>query len=206
MAGHLLLAPAASGGGLAIEALPGCSFGAVVRGVSLLTNDDLDDPETWRKVYAAFLEHALLIFPGQVGLTSDAHDAFTRRFGRLDHRVSITNARRDGTLRDVQGNTTEGWHTDLSFAPVSLKAGTLYAEKVEMTWGGQTGFADMRAGYDALDEPTKQRIENLLSYNAIEYPMLRRAGIDQSITKGPKDPNSATGWTSTGRSPTCGRW
>jgi len=47
------------------------TLGAIVTGLDL---GDME-PATWKAVKAAFLEHALLIFPGQ-GLTSDEQVAF----------------------------------------------------------------------------------------------------------------------------------
>lgn len=110
-------------------------MGARVTGVSL-AGSDLDDPEIWGAIYAAFLEHAVLIFPGQVGLTREHQQAFAGRFGPVLHQIPVTN--RDPTdktgKRLLQGQfgsdkvVTDGWHTDQTFLPVSVKAATLYAE------------------------------------------------------------------------------
>lgn len=55
-------------GGIAVAPIAGSSLGAVVRGVSC-AGGDLDDPDAWARVRAAFLEHAVLVFPGQTGMT-----------------------------------------------------------------------------------------------------------------------------------------
>ena len=55
---------------LTIDPIPDCTFGAVVRGVSIL-NDDLDDPKTFRRVEQALRERALLVFSGQTGLSEE---------------------------------------------------------------------------------------------------------------------------------------
>lgn len=158
-----------------IEALPGLTLGATVRGLSLRTGeDDLEDPEVWELVRQAFLDYGMLVFPGQVDLTQECRDRFSRRFGPLDHRLTISNIRKDGSLIAAPP-VTEGWHTDMNFAPVSLLASTLYAENVPAQ-GGETGFADMQAAYDALDEATKRKIEDMKSYNSIDYASLRRTG------------------------------
>ena len=49
-----------SAAGLEIEPVD-ATFGAIVRGVRLATLDD----EVWEAIHSAWLEHALLIFPGQ---------------------------------------------------------------------------------------------------------------------------------------------
>lgn len=64
----------------------------------------------------------------------------------------------------------------MSFTPVSVKTGQLYAELVPKE-DGETEFADMRAGYDALDEATKARIETMVSYHSLDYQAFRRTGM-----------------------------
>src|SRR5271168_3654379 len=70
------------------------TFGAVVTGIRLAALDDA----TWHDLYAAWLEHALLIFPGQ-HLTRDEQIAFARRFGPLEFNLAaLSNVKPDGTL------------------------------------------------------------------------------------------------------------
>lgn len=163
------------------------TLGARIRGIRLasLSNDD------WALVHAAFLEYAVLVFPGQ-NLTSDEQAAFGRRFGPFEPITAnegltpITNLQKDGSLRDpddpimhiIRGN--EGWHTDSSYMPVSAKASVLSAHVVPST-GGQTEWADMRAAYDSLDETMKQRIAGLSAYHSIVYSQ-RRRGWDDAPT------------------------
>jgi alpha-ketoglutarate-dependent taurine dioxygenase len=52
--------------------------------------------------------------------------------------------------------------------PVQAKGAVFSAEEVP-TVGGRTGFADMRAAYDALDDGTKKRIEGLAAYHSLHY-------------------------------------
>merc|ERR1719487_1817564 len=71
------------------------------------------------------------------------------------------------------------WHCDLTWMPVPSKYGLLYSEAFQSGTGelqGRTEYADMRAGYDALDEATKKKIENLNSYHSMQYPQGRRLG------------------------------
>lgn len=157
----------------------GATLGAVVTGVRLAELDDA----TWEAIHAAFLEHAVLIFPGQ-HLTDDEQVSFARRFGPIEHivegmdSVPITNQRRDGTVRDpddpalelVLGNT--GWHTDSSYMPVSARASVLSALVVPPE-GGETSWADMRAAWDALDPATRDRIEHLCAHHSLEYSQAR---------------------------------
>lgn len=169
---------------LEIERAPE-TLGASVRGVKLAA---LGASE-WRAIEAAFLEHAVLIFPGQ-HLSRAEQAAFGRRFGELDPlvastgTVAISNRKDDGTLRGdadpvkqiLLGN--EGWHTDSSYMPVSARASLLSAEVVTER-GGETEWADMRAAYDALDEPTRERITGLAAFHSLKYSQARAGFGDQ---------------------------
>ncbi len=156
--------------GLAIEPLD-ATFGAMVHGVELRT---IDEP-TFQALYAAWLEHALLIFPGQF-LTRDEQNDFARRFGALEFEASpITNLDRNGevitdlshdTIKSIRGN--EGWHFDSTYMPVQAK-GAVFTAEIVPTEGAATGWADMRAGYDALDAETRNRIAGLEAHHSLYY-------------------------------------
>jgi alpha-ketoglutarate-dependent taurine dioxygenase len=151
------------------------TFGATVTDVNLTRLGDGD----WRAIEDAFHRYALLIFPSQ-HLTPEAQAAFGERFGVIEelvpeHKaVPITNQKRDGALlRDDEhgmkimiGN--EGWHTDSSYMRVSAKASILSAHVVP-SHGGQTAWADMRAGWDALDDATRARLEGLTAWHSLRY-------------------------------------
>jgi alpha-ketoglutarate-dependent taurine dioxygenase len=148
------------------------SFGAVVHDVRLATIDEAD----WRALYAAWLQYALLVVPGQF-LQRDEQIAFARRFGPPEFEMAaISNVKRDGSLRrevdddDVvrilKGNM--GWHADSTYMPVQAKGAVFSAEVVPRS-GGHTGFADMRAAYDALDDATRARIAPLAAYHSLHY-------------------------------------
>jgi alpha-ketoglutarate-dependent taurine dioxygenase len=153
----------------------GATLGAVVTGVSLASLDDAQ----WKTIEAAFLEFAVLIFPGQ-HLSAAAQTAFAERFGAIEHLVAdrkivpISNRRADGTLLQdhehgmqvMIGN--EGWHTDSSYMPLSAKASVLSAHVVPSR-GGQTEWADMRAAYAALDDAMRAQIEGRCAYHSLRY-------------------------------------
>ena len=148
------------------------TFGAVVRGVKLAT---IDEP-TWQALHAAWLQYALLILPGQ-HLKRDQQIAFAKRFGPLEFEMSpISNVRADGTLRREADNDdvvkvlkgNMGWHADSTYMPVQAK-GAVFSAEIVPGAGGQTGFADMRAAYDALDEATRARVEGLQAYHSLHY-------------------------------------
>jgi alpha-ketoglutarate-dependent taurine dioxygenase len=155
-----------------IEPLKDTTFGAVVTGLKVAALDDA----TWRELHAAWLEHALLIFPGQY-LKRGEQIAFAKRFGPLEFEMAaISNVKSDGSLRieadndDVmkilKGNM--GWHCDSTYMPVQAK-GAVFSAEVVPSIGGQTGFADMRAAYDALDGALKARIEKLAAHHSLHH-------------------------------------
>ncbi|WP_428540728.1 TauD/TfdA dioxygenase family protein [Rhodopila sp.] len=60
------------------------------------------------------------------------------------------------------------WHSDSSFKAVPAKFSLLSARLIPSA-GGNTEFADMRAGYDTLDEETKAEIEDLVCEHSQLY-------------------------------------
>ena len=69
-------------------------------------------------------------------------------------------------MKILKGNM--GWHHDSTYMPVQAKGAVFSAEEVPRV-GGRTGFADMRAAYDALDPAIKARIEGLNAYHSLHY-------------------------------------
>ena len=140
-----------------VEKIPNTSLGARVYDldINMLSDDEFDE------IRRHFLDHGLLVFPGQTQLTPDNQAAFARRFhsqGTLEFdRAAISNQKRDGSVLDDQSHAfqilrgNEHWHTDSTYMPLSSKAAMLYAVGPLPSAGGGTGFADQRAGWDALD-------------------------------------------------------
>jgi alpha-ketoglutarate-dependent taurine dioxygenase len=152
------------------------SFGAVVTGVKLT---GLDDP-SWRALHETWLEYALLIFPGQ-HLSREQQVAFARRFGPMEFDYApISNVRPDGSVRaeadgdDVikilKGNM--GWHADSTYMPVQAR-GAVFSAEVTPASGGETGWADMRAAYDALSPAMRARVETLSAHHSLHYSQAR---------------------------------
>jgi alpha-ketoglutarate-dependent taurine dioxygenase len=153
-----------------VEPLDG-TFGATVTEIDL----EALDPVVWAELHAAWLEHALLIFPGQF-LERDAQNTFARRFGRLEFEAAaISNLDRDGQIRTdpdddvlkvLRGN--EGWHHDSTYMPIQAK-GAVFSAEIVPSGGAPTGWADMRAAYDDLDEASRELIADKLAYHSLYY-------------------------------------
>jgi alpha-ketoglutarate-dependent taurine dioxygenase len=148
------------------------TFGAVVTGIRL---SELDEA-TWRELHATWLEYALLIFPDQ-HLKRDEQIAFARRFGPLEFEMAaISNVKSDGTLRREQDNDdmmkilkgNMGWHADSTYMPVQAK-GAVFSAEIVPSIGGRTGWADMRAAYDALEPGLRAKLEGLSAYHSLHY-------------------------------------
>jgi len=155
-----------------MEPLAGTTFGARITGPKLATIDD----RAFRDLYQCWLEYALLIFPAQ-HLSRGEQVAFAKRFGPLEFEIApISNVRADGSVRAddnadgvikvLKGNM--GWHSDSTYMPVQAKGAVFSASTVPAS-GGETGWADMRAAYDALSPATKSRVDGLSAYHSLRY-------------------------------------
>ncbi len=148
------------------------TFGAIVTGLKLSQLDD----SCFERLYETWLEYALLVFPDQ-HLSNEEQIDFAKRFGDLEFDLApISNVRPDGTVRPddnsddvvkvLKGNM--GWHCDSTYMPVQAK-GAVFTAHVVTSTAGETGWADMRAGYEALDEETRNRISGLSAYHSLYY-------------------------------------
>ena len=96
----------------------------------------------------------------------------SRFCARTLRRFRFSNRRPDGKMLEpeefrfkaMRGN--EGWHMDSTYMPLAAKAALLSAIEVPEE-GGETELADMRAGYDALDDATKEQIADLSAYHSL---------------------------------------
>lgn len=168
-----------------LEPLGGATFGATVRGIDLAALDDA----TWSALYGAWLEHALLIFPGQF-LDRDAQNTFARRFGALEFEASpISNIDRTGRVRtdpaddvvkSLRGN--EGWHHDSTYMPVQAK-GAVFSAEIVPSAGAATGWADMRAAYDELDDDTREQVTGLSASHSLLYSQGREGLLPTKRTE-----------------------
>ena len=168
-------------------------FAAEVGDVDLgrpLAADDL------AAIRAAFTKYAVLVFPDQ-DFDDESQLDFARHFGPLE--TTVFKARKDHKLRlhenlaDVGNLDTENrilsaddrqrlynlgnrlWHTDSSFKRLPAYCSMLHARSIPPI-GGQTEFADMRAAYDALPEPTKRR-HRRAGGRAFAHDLARQAGL-----------------------------
>ena len=144
-------------------------LGACVRGVDL--SGEMDD-DTIARIHDAFLEHLVLIFPGQE-ISPERQIAFSRHFGELDLHESlphyrhpdhpeillITNHAIGGKPSETR-NTGRQWHIDLSYTVRPSTGALLHCMEIPDV-GGDTMFANMYLAYEALSEPLQQFLSGL---------------------------------------------
>ena len=150
----------------------GEKIGAEVSGVDVRAIDEAD----FATVYRAWLDHNVLVIPGQA-LDIDEYLRYSRRFGILEPHPSKSTRHPDypeitmlgANKWDAEGHLNvaiyrrgaEGWHTDGAYDAVPFKATQLYAVAIPSR-GGDTLFASMYAAYDALPVGLKTRLEGRL--------------------------------------------
>ena len=140
-------------------------------------------PDEVAAVHAGMDKYAVLVFHDQP-LTDEQQLAFTRSLGEIEHAIGtslrapdeyrlpttfadVSNldknnqiyAREDRRRLFALGNRL--WHSDSSFKVVPAKYSLLHA-RIIPSKGGNTEFADMRAGYDALDDETRALVSDLV--------------------------------------------
>lgn len=148
------------------------------------------DDETLAEIRAGMDRYGVLVFHDQAFTDADQL-AFAQRFdGELHAKTgsSVLHKSRFGNeaLSDISNLDENGeimqsddrrrmyslgnrlWHTDASFQDPAGRYSMLHARVVPPV-PADTGFADMRAAYDALDADTRALIENLRVHHSIAY-------------------------------------
>ena len=151
------------------------ALGAEATGIDL--SQPLDE-ETRRRLYAAWIEHAVLVIRDQK-LSPPQFAAATRLFGDImqqqlskfslpDHPEVGTISSRDLPMVDgklhVRG---ENFHTDHSNYAEPPKATMLHAVNLPST-GGDTQFVDVRAAFDDLPGSRREELVRLRSPHVYE--------------------------------------
>jgi taurine dioxygenase len=134
------------------------ALGAEVLGVDLTRLDEAQ----WHALYATWLEHLVLFFPGQ-SLDADAHVALGRRFGTPEIHPFIPKRDDDHpeiVVIETHGAGAEFWHTDVTFSPTPPMASILQMI-TNPPRGGDTLFTNQYLAYETLSEPLRELVEGL---------------------------------------------
>ena len=114
-------------------------------------------------------------FP-EVYLSKQGQDDFALVFGELEFpRTAISNVGKSGFIHSqpdddivkvIRGN--EGWHHVSTYMPVQA-LGAVFSADIVPDKGGLTGWADMRAAYEALDIGMQEKVQTLSAYHSYYY-------------------------------------
>ena len=134
--------------------------------------DNLDvqqiSAEQLDQVKRLFLEHKVLVFPGQ-HLTPEAQMAFAEHwgelvpfpYGALPNYPNIIPLKNRGKSKDVN----QHWHSDMTYSPTPPKLTMLYAlEAPEL--GGETAFSNQVLAYQALSPGLQGLVDTLLAHHS----------------------------------------
>lgn len=145
-------------------------------------------PRDRDRIKRLFRAHPILVFRGQK-LSKAAQYAFTENFGEIEglHVGRHTNAEAYTAVHTVSNLDAEGrpsgamrergnyfWHTDKSYHAIPSLLTMLHAVEIPPQ-GGQTQFANLRLGYAALDDATKDRIAKLRAVHSWEGSRINSA-------------------------------
>lgn len=133
------------------------------------------EPETATALYAAWLEHGVLLFR-EAGISDEVHLRLSRLFGTLEEYsvkeilvednpdlIFLGGESQKGTPKIVDGEKRAGfifYHHDTNYTPYVPK-GAVMRMAIIPERGGDTIWTDTRRAYEALPQHLKSRVEGL---------------------------------------------
>src|SRR5262245_37623937 len=162
-------------------------IGAEIRGLDLR---EKPDDETVRAIYQAWLDHLVIVFPGQqlsqedlirgtgyfgeLGELSRPPKYFPKGYSSLLPGIMlISNIRENGEPIGALPDGEMMFHHDMTHAEVPSKATLLYSVEIPST-GGNTLFASGYAAYDTLDPAIRDRLEGRKAMHHYNYGSTQR--------------------------------
>jgi alpha-ketoglutarate-dependent 2,4-dichlorophenoxyacetate dioxygenase len=147
-------------------------------------------PEDAAAIHAGMDRYAVLAFHGRP-VTLEQQMAFTLALGPIEQAIDtglreangyripttfadVSNLDKDQRVFERDNRTrlfalgNRLWHSDSSFKPTPAKYSLLHAHSIPSR-GGNTEFADMRAGWDTLDPETQAACEGLVCEHSQIY-------------------------------------
>ncbi len=157
-------------------------IGGELRGIDLRTRPD---EETVRSIYQAWLDHLVLIFPGQdlsqedllrvtgyfgdVGGLSRPAKFFPKGYAKLVPGIMlISNIRENGEPIGALPDGEMMFHHDMIHAEVPSKATLLHSVEIPSK-GGNTLFASGYAAYETLDPALRNALEGKKALHHYNY-------------------------------------
>ncbi|HTG13600.1 MAG TPA: TauD/TfdA family dioxygenase [Candidatus Eisenbacteria bacterium] len=147
-------------------------------------------PDDAAAIHAGMDRYAVLVFHGRP-VTLEQQMAFTLALGPIEQAIDtglreangyripttfadVSNLDKDQRVFERDNRTrlfalgNRLWHSDSSFKPTPAKYSLLHAHSIPSR-GGNTEFADMRAGWDTLDPETQAACEGLVCEHSQIY-------------------------------------
>lgn len=182
----------------------GAGIGAQIDGINLR---EPISAQSKAQIMSAWMQHKVLRFRGQQGMSTQQLVDFSRLFGELDRAPTPANKTGKPYLADfptvtaisnivVDGQPIGGlgayeaeWHTDMSYNDNTPSASILYAIEIPPS-GGDTWFCDMYAAYAQLPAELMARIAPL---KCIHDASRNSAGMLRKGWKEVTDPRETIG-------------
>ena len=157
-------------------------IGAELRGIDLRQRPD---DETIRAIYQAWLDHLVIVFPGQtlsqedlvrvtgyfgeIGALGRPAKYFPKGYSKLLPGIMlISNIRENGEPIGALPDGEMMFHHDMIHAEVPSKATLLYSVEIPSA-GGNTLFASGYAAYDTLDPAVRNKLEGRKAQHHYNY-------------------------------------
>jgi len=130
----------------------------------LNTKEELLSGEIGAEIRALLEERGVLVFP-EINFTDEEQIAFTKTLGTFApelrggeeiHKITLDVKENPQSAEYLKGSLY--WHIDGTMNEVPILA-SLLSCKVPATWGGNTGFCNTYAAYEALPEEKKAEYE-----------------------------------------------
>ena len=136
---------------------------------------------------ALLVERKVLFFREQ-DISREQHIGFSKRFGELEVHPFTDNNEQFPELIELHNDRERPpsiniWHSDVTWRHAPSLGSLLRARKVPAV-GGDTLFANMEAGYDDLDDQTKQQIEHLTAVHdnqSFLNGMIKRGATEKEV-------------------------
>lgn len=140
-------------------------------------------PQLLATVRQAWADHLVLIFRGQDLSDSDLV-RFSEHFGECDRApvgdslpssdippeiTVVSNVKENGEPIGFLGTGELTWHTDMSYNPEPAIASGLYAIDVTKGAGGETGYLNMYAAFEALPAALYERVKDRSAIHDSSY-------------------------------------
>src|SRR4051812_25825145 len=165
----------------------GRHIGAEIRGIDLR---DRPDEETIKAIYQAWLDHLVIVFPGQElsqedllrvtayfgepGEISRPAKYFPKGYSKLLPGIMlISNIRENGEPIGALPDGEMMFHHDMIHAEVPSKGTLLYSVEIPSS-GGNTLFASGYAAYDTLDPAIRSKLEGKKALHHYNYGSVQK--------------------------------